>query len=442
MRYILLLFLSGLLGCSSGQISQKNADYNGFLNKKYKNIKIYESKGEWLGPCEPSIYINHKNPLNIVAGSVLDFVHVSFDGGKTWNTNRMKSTYGVFGDPSIVANKNGQFFYFHLSDPDGTNWKSNRILDRMVVQSSLDGGLSWSSGVGINKNSPKQQDKEWATINPVTNEIYLTWTEFDKYGSKSVKDKSRILFSKSSDNGLTWSKPFELSELKGNALDDNRTVEGAVPSVGPNGEIYVAWSYDNNIYFDKSLDDGKTWLSNDILATTQPLGWGFDIPGLKRANGMPITGVDISATSKYKGTVYINFADQRNGTDNTDIFIVKSTDGGNTWCKAIKVNQDNTKSHQFFTWMSVDPVTGYLYIVYYDRSKYKDNRTDVVLAVSKDGGNTFMNKTISQKPFIPNPKVFFGDYNNISAYNGIVRPIWTRFENGKLSVWTALINEK
>jgi len=127
MRYILLLFLSGLLGCSSGQISQKNAVYNGFLNKKYKNIKIYESKGEWLGPCEPSIYINHKNPSNIVAGSVLDFVHVSFDGGKTWNTNRMKSTYGVFGDPSIVANKNGQFFYFHLSDPDGTNWKRDRI---------------------------------------------------------------------------------------------------------------------------------------------------------------------------------------------------------------------------------------------------------------------------------------------------------------------------
>jgi hypothetical protein len=33
-----------------------------------------------------------------------------------------------------------------------------------------------------------------------------------------------------------------------------------------------------------------------------------------------------------------------------------------------------------------------------------------------------------------------GDYNNISAYNGMVRPIWTELHDGKLSVWTALLN--
>jgi len=48
---------------------------------------------------------------------------------------------------------------------------------------------------------------------------------------------------------------------------------------------------------------------------------------------------------------------------------------------------------------------------------------------------------ISEKPFTPtNNGVFFGDYNNISAYNGRVRPIWTQLDDRTLSVWTALID--
>ena len=32
--------------------------------------------------------------------------------------------------------------------------------------------------------------------------------------------------------------------------------------------------------------------------------------------------------------------------------------------------------------------------------------------------------------------MFFGDYTNIDACNGVIRPIWTRLNNGQLSVWT------
>jgi hypothetical protein len=41
---------------------------------------------------------------------------------------------------------------------------------------------------------------------------------------------------------------------------------------------------------------------------------------------------------------------------------------------------------------------------------------------------------------VPEGKVFFGDYNNISAVDGRVRPIWTREDRGVLSVWTALLD--
>jgi hypothetical protein len=123
-----------------------------------------------------------------------------------------------------------------------------------------------------------------------------------------------------------------------------------------------------------------------------------------------------------------------------DVWLVKSTDGGNTWSAPRRVNNDNPGKQQFFTWMTVDQVTGYLWFVFYDRRSYSDTRTDVYLAVSKDGGNTFENFKVSETPFIPNPGVFFGDYTGISAHNNMVRPIWTRLDNNSLSAWTAIID--
>jgi len=436
---IILITIFLIVNFSAKSQISKN---NNLRITSFKNVKIFEQlPGNGLGPSEPSIYINHLNTNNIVAGSIINFIHFSVDGGKTWKTNRLKSSMGVWGDPCVIADEKGNFYYAHLSDPDGTNWASEKILNRIVIQKSINGGKTWSDGIGVGKNPPKQQDKEWLVANPYNNDLYITWTEFDKYNSTNPKDRSRILFSKSSNGGKTWCKPLILSQFEGNSLDDDKTVEGAVPSVGPSGQIYVAWAFNNKIYFDKSIDGGKTWLDNDIIAANQPGGWNFEVPGLNRTNGMPVTGVDLGK-GKYRGNIYINFADQRNGKDNTDIFIVKSTDGGINWSAPIKVNKDKTKSHQFLTWMSVDPKTGYIYIIFYDKSRYKDDLTDVVLAISTDGGTSFNNTTISEKPFKTNSKVFFGDYSNINVYNGVVRPIWTQQEKGTLSVWTALIDIK
>jgi hypothetical protein len=119
--------------------------------------------------------------------------------------------------------------------------------------------------------------------------------------------------------------------------------------------------------------------------------------------------------------------------------MIRSKDQGTTWSEPLRVNNDLPGKHQFFTWMDVDPVTGYIYIVFYDRRNHEGNETDVYLAVSKDGGNTFENMEISRYAFTPSERVFFGDYNNISAYDGIVRPIWTHYENKKLSIRTALV---
>lgn len=395
-----------------------------------------------VGPEEPSICVNPANTKHIIAGANISHVYTSDDGGYTWTSETLKSeTHGVYGDPCIIANKDGSTFFFHLSNPDGLGWASDSLLDRIVCQRSDDFGKTWNDGSAIGYNPPKDQDKEWAVINPINNHIYVTWTQFDKYNSKEPEDSSYIMFSKSVDNGESWSSPIRINHIAGNCLDDDYTVEGAVPAVGPNGEIYVAWSYGDKIYFNCSFDDGDTWQNNDIVITTGTGGWNMDIPGINRCNGMPVTVCDLS-DGPNRGTIYVNWSDTRNGEDDPDIWITKSNDKGQTWSEAKRVNNDEGKSDQFLTWLSIDQTNGHLYTVFYDRRNYEDRRTDVYLAYSDDGAENFTNICISDSAFVPKPFVFFGDYNNISAHAGVIRPIWTRLDGSYLSVWTAILDEK
>jgi hypothetical protein len=100
--------------------------------------------------------------------------------------------------------------------------------------------------------------------------------------------------------------------------------------------------------------------------------------------------------------------------------------------------------------MAVDPITGFVHVVFYDRRQSHEDHpgrgdkrrrdTDVYVATSEDGGATWSNMLVSEEPFRPGGKgIFFGDYNNIAAYDGMVRPIWTREDRGILSIWTAII---
>jgi len=428
-------------GCASSQ--KRSATKTQPFPKTFENIRIaISAQGQGTGPCEPSIAINPMNTQNIAAGAILDRYYWSNDGGRTWKNETLKSSSGVFGDPVLLADWSGNFYYAHLSDPDGKGWSSPKLLDRIVIQKSTDGGKTYDDGSWCGLRHPKDQDKPWLCADPKTGHIACTWTEFDKYGSRDLeKDFSRILFSQSTDGGKTWSEALAINQFDGNCIDSDDTPEGAVPAYGPNGEIYVAWSYNEKIWFDRSTDGGKTWLEKDIVAALQPGGWDIEIEDIGRANVMPVLVCDLSPTPS-RGTLYLCWGDQRNGALDTDIFVAKSVDGGTTWSKSVRVNDDKKGRQQFFPWIAVDQVTGHLYVVFYDRRHHTDGQTDVYVAVSTNGGETFSNLKVSTEPFKPQTGVFFGDYNHISAHDGVVRPIWTRMDKSILSIWTALMDFK
>lgn len=408
----------------------------------FGTIKIDENNGEGYGPAEPSIAVSPADPSHVVGAAILNRIYYSGDSAKVFNQLKITSPLGVFGDPVTWADHSGRFYFLHLGDPEHHGRRSPRWLESHVIHLSTDGGKTWDEGSSIGANPPKQQDKPWIASDPVNDDLVVTWTEFDKYGSTDANDHSRIRFSKSSDHGKTWTQAITISDHEGDCLDDDLTPEGAVPAFGPHHEIYVSWGFDGKLWFDKSTDGGITWLPTDIAIMDQVEGWAIDVPALGRANGMPVTCTDLS-NGKYEGSIYICWADMKSGKSDMDIWLMSSRDGGAHWSDRIRVNQDHTTRFQFLPWMSVDPSTGHIYIVYYDRRNHADEQADVVIAYSMNGGKTFKEMLLPGTTFTPPGKeAFFGDYNNISAAGGVIRPIWTSYANKKLSVWTALINEK
>lgn len=400
---------------------------------QYKNIKINSIENK---PNEVSIAINPNHPNNIIAGANLNNYYYSFDRGVTWVNKTISSDdYGVWGDPVLIFDANGRAYFFHLSRPPDGSW-----IDRIVCQWSTDGGMSYDrNGSYMGLNPPKKQDKPWACADQSKsrwrNNVYVTWTQFDGYNSKNPQDSSNIMFSLSSDAGLTWSTALRINEIAGDCSDSSNTTEGAVPCVGPNGEIYVTWSAHDRLYFDRSLDGGTTWLERDIVSAVQPGGWAIDIAGIYRCNGMPVTDCDRS-NGPYRGTIYVNFSDRRNGADDVDIFLIKSVDGGNSWSDAMRINDDppGNRKQQFMSWMHVDPVSGAVNIIFYDRRDHAGFETDVYLARSTDGGNTFENIKISESPFTPEKSVFFGDYIGVNALDDFTACSWQRLDGQKLSI--------
>lgn len=398
---------------------------------------------------EVSICINPKNTNQLVGGVNVNKFFYSTNGGYNWTSGTLiDSQWGVWGDPCNIVDTVGNFYYFHLSTTPTSN--GGYWIDRIVSQKSTNGGITWNNpGSYTYFNPPRaQQDKEWACVDwthgPRGNWIYCTWTQFDKYASTLAADSSNILFARSTDMGQSWVGVKRINKLSGDCIDDDNTVEGAVPCVGPNGEIYVAWSGPKiknvqfGLFFDKSTDGGDTWLENDIYIGDQPGGWAYDIAGINRCNGLPITCCDVS-NGPYRGTIYVNWTDEAGSADH-DVRIAKSTNGGLNWSAPIRVNNDPAGKEQFLSWMTIDQVTGYIYIIFYDRRNYSTMSTDVYLARSTNGGTSFTNERISESYF-NTYSGFFGDYTNITAHNGKVRPIWMRpYGPNAFYVLTAIID--
>ena len=406
-----------------------------FISAQAQFVNVKLDSGQSYGEC--SIIMNPKNINQIIGGSNLNQVYRSIDGGTTWSRQTVNAA-GDNGDPVAAVDTNGNFYFGHLHGAQDGN----------SCYRSSDAGLTWNFRNNFGTTNVYDDDKEWLLVDwspnsPYKNTMYSTWAEFDSYSSSLSTDSSRILLSRSNDGGMSWTAPVRLSRQGGNC--GFNAIKGSVPAIGPNGELYITWcgktisASSSSVWFQKSLDGGATWMMQDKIVDTQGPTWYYSVPGFVYGTGFPGIATDVSG-GQHNGNIYVTWCDQRNGANNTDIFLARSTDGGTTW-NTVMVNNDNTGKHQSHPWVCVDQTSGAVYMVWYDKRNYSDMNSDVYLGWSYDGGLTFSQAKINTVSATPPNSNLWTDYIGITAHGGKIHPIWSAENvNGGVDEWTTTIN--
>jgi hypothetical protein len=216
-----------------------------------------------------------------------------------------------------------------------------------------------------------------------------------------------------------------VSTQAGYPRDDNGDVVGFLGVTGPDGTIYAIWNWKSTITMAVSRDGGRSFTPSRPVVDVAPPYFGGTgaVPGVGRVFGFPQVAIDPRG-GRAGGTLYVSWSDYRNG--DVDAFVAASHDHGRTFGAPVRVNNDSLHNgrDQFFSFMTVDPITGDVYVQFYDRRSDAANRlSGFTLARSTDGGRTFANYDWTGTTF-EGRNAFLGDYTWLTAYDGRVYGIW------------------
>ena len=385
---------------------------------------------------EPSIAVNPKDPSQVVATFQPASIAYSTDGGQTFTPAELPPVEGWRrgGDVSVAFDNQGRAYLATLHfDKLGSDsyWGHGAGRNAILVRHSLDGGKTWErDAVAVKSYQGTEPDVHAEDMprvfadaqphSPYAGNVYVGWIEWQL-------EQSIILFARSTDGGKTFSPPMRISTHAGLPRDDNGGLVGFVGVVAADGTIYAIWNDTSTVAFTESHDGGKTFAASRSVIDVAPpyFGGAGGIPGVARAMGFPQIGVGKSQ-GKRVPPLYLAWSDFSNG--DIDVFCVSSTDGGRTWSKPVRVNNDSVHNgiDQFFQWMAVDPVTGDVYVQFYDRRDDPANhKTGFTVARSTDGGKTFTNYAWAENTFEAQRPAFLGDYTWLTAYDHKVYGIWT-----------------
>ncbi len=378
------------------------------------------------------------SPLNnnilLASGNATDFpvtdvygtsAYWSTDAGLTWaGFDNPPSGNSNQGDPAAGIDRNGYFFVGSIAPNDGQG-----------VMRSTDGGTTWNYFQVSNPNG-SLLDKNHMTVDisassPYVNNLYAAWTDFGQ------PDPNPIEFARSTNNGATWTNEQNIS---GTVMTTAEFGQGVNLATGPNGEVYAVWAInqgtspftEGSIGFNVSTDGGVTWGagSRAITSIRGIRTSSFGTYGI-RANSFP--SMAVSQITGHMYIVWTNIGEPGVNTGDPDLYVIKSTNGGTSWGSPVRINDDvvGNNANQWFPWITVDPETDQLAVVYYDgRNNIGTNMTEVWVAHSIDGGATFENFVVSDAAFAMSPIAglaggYAGDYIGIASRGAKAYPFWS-----------------
>jgi hypothetical protein len=373
---------------------------------------------------------------------------------------------------SLAFDSQGQLFWTYLG---GRN--DNNLPDIFVVQVNPTTGailpgypVNVTDAAGFPASAGNSNDKQWIAADhshrsPFRDQLYIVWTRFAATGTV-------VHTTFSTDQGLTWSPALTLSAAAGEGF-----VWPSHNAVAPNGDVYVAYhsqprftgrnpdGTSGQVFVLRSTDGGATYPQKTLAYTPGNADITFNVqtvPEGRVVNGS-ISWTQGSAQPwvlpdpVIPNNVYVVAADdptntnQGDGFDDMDVFLVRSTDHGQTWGAPVKVNDGPVGTTQFFPTAAIDAKSRCLTIAWYDTRAGSTNAAghfllDVFLRSSRNGGLTFGPEVqLNDVPFDPDlgarcrfgpqppcaadssplQTLRIGEYNGVAVANGLAHVVWT-----------------
>ncbi len=398
-----------------------------------------------INPLDPENLVVGANEGSLGATRVA--FYRSTDGGRTWRAGQIRQPRGFVSgsDPGLAVDANGSFYYSFIAF---TPRRTGAPISGVFVAQSTNGGRTFRRPVAViehlNESDPDFEDKPFIAadanpLSPFVNNLYVSWTSFLSRGGVEIK------FARSTDGGQSFEPPLRLRRA-GSQQFSLPVVgpDGEVYVIWQLGSTFrLARSTDGGQTFARD----RRVASFIPIGTIDPDTGRRMLNGGFRVATYPAMAADTSP-GPHRGNLYVVWSDGRHG--DADILFTRSTDGGETWSfPPMRINDDEQGNgrDQFFPWISVDPMNGTLVVMFYDRRNDPENLIlDVFVTRSTDGGETFEpNFQVNTESFDPTDDVIFqgsfiGDYNGLVTFGDLAFPVWTDTRRGEQDIFGARIN--
>jgi hypothetical protein len=280
------------------------------------------------------------------------------------------------------------------------------------------------SGTGAPRDTA---DKEFIDVDPDTGRVLITWSNFTPFSAGGVEISSTYSDNVLTATPPTWS-PRQI--IAAGAQDGQSSQPRFVGHGSPNAYAVwrrfpfpgTFFGNGNTIGFSRSTDNGATWsapvdLSAEFFTMDQVLG-------NDRVNTSPSIAVD-NSPGHNSGNIYVVYANNNNH-DGSDVVFQKSSDSGSTFSAPVRLDsRPGADRAQWFPWVTVDTSTGRVWVFYYDQGiATSGDRTETTVTFSDDAGAHWSPPVpLTERPFHagwgndtgqPN----LGDYNGAVAQNG------------------------
>jgi hypothetical protein len=387
------------------QPSVPAAEASGSADPDHRPVSSHSSAPPWIANVKVSDDTGSANQVEVdlavrpdgamVAGWV-DYrsgtkcaFSASQDNGATWGANFLVTSTGsgITGDSTVAVDDAGNM-YLICQDYGASDLK---------FAVSQDGGITFTQWRAVTA----ADDKPWLR-GARNGTLFLTYTS-----------NSNQMYRRSVDGGATWTNEQNLGS--GN--------QGSAIAVGSGGLVHIAF-YGSGLNYVRSKDFGATLEPKKTIVSNSAMGQ-FCFSCTPRNYG--IVGGGSDATGKY--VAYTWAADRGSGND--DVWIVYSSDGGDTFSAPIKASDDPGSSRQFQSWVAVD-ASGTAHVTWTDLRNGGQNAA--YYANMSDPGKGF-GPSIEITDGRGSPPSFMGDYKSVQVTGDTVHAVWCDSRSGNGDIY-------